>query len=467
MMNTFPSGIRMSFVMRSLALLLTVAAATLVYAQPRRLTVVRAHESEGRRLALVIGNSNYARLPLQNPLNDARAVAAELQSTGFEVTLETDLLRAQFLGAVGNFVQKVAPGDIVLFYYSGHGMAIDGINYLIPTELSARTEFEVKTNAIPLQMIREEIEKRRPQLRVLILDACRDNPFVFARSGAAGLARMSAAAGTIIAFAAEEGQTADDNKAESNGIFTKFLLEGLRTPGLKLRDLFDQVQRRVWDSTGGRQTPAIYSSVVPDFYFRAPLAEPAPPAPKPVPAPPPSAPVTDHRQETLTWEAVVIQNKRESYELYLNRYPNGLFSDIARERVKAMTQAAAPAPAPPAPVTAAAPKPAAELSITPEIPREYFRQFAQSRRLTMPPPSLRNATTSMTLVPWEHAAAFCEAVKGRLPSERELAAAPVPAGSTLFLWTSTEGVAFLSGQRKTFAKSGDAQVAFRCIIPTQ
>lgn len=452
---------------RLAALLLLITA--VAYPQPRRLTVVRSGDDSGRRLALVIGNSAYVRLPLQNPLNDARAVAAELTATGFEVSLETDLLRSQFLGAVSNFVQKIAPGDTALFYYSGHGMAIDGINYLIPTELSARTEFEVKANAIPLQMVREEIEKRRPHLRVLILDACRDNPFVFARSGAAGLARMAAGAGTIIAFAAEEGQTADDNKAESNGIFTKYLLEGLRTPGLKLRDLFDQVQRRVWDSTGGRQTPAIYSSVVPDFYFRPPVAAPAP-APAPAPAEPPKPAVvpTDHRQETLTWEAVVIQNKRESYELYLKRYPQGLFAEIARERVKAMT----PAPEAPKPVAVPPSKPATQptqpskLSLTPEIPRDYFRQFAQSRRLTLPPQPLRNATTSMTLVSWEHANAFCDAIKGRLPSELEIASAPIPWGG-LWVWTSTAGVAFQNGKTKTFPQNGDAQVAFRCVIPTQ
>ena len=462
----------MFLVMRLLAIIL-LCTTTLALAQPRRLTVVRSGDDSGRRLALVIGNSAYVRLPLQNPINDARAVAAELTATGFEVSLETDLLRSQFLGAISNFVQKIAPGDTALFYYSGHGMAIEGVNYLIPTELSARTEFEVKANAIPLQMVREEIEKRRPHLRVLILDACRDNPFVFARSGAAGLARMAAGAGTIIAFAAEEGQTADDNKAESNGIFTKFLLEGLRTPGLKLRDLFDQVQRRVWDSTGGRQTPAIYSSVVPDFYFRPPVAAPAPP-PEP---PKPVVIATDHRQETLTWEAVVIQNKRESYELYLNRYPQGLFSEIARERVKAMIPAPAPAPPKPIAPAPAQPKPTAalaeppkpapsQLSLTPEIPRDYFRQFAQSRRLTIPPQPLRNATTSMTLVPWDHANSFCAAIKGRLPSELEIAAAPIPTGG-LWLWTSTAGVAFQNGKTKSFPQNGDAQVAFRCVIPTQ
>jgi TPR repeat protein len=223
---------------------------------------------EGRRVALVIGNAAYQGQPaLKNPENDARDIGRVLEDKlkfQAEVVVNTDL---RSLGeSVDRFIGKLQPGDIGLFYFSGHGMQVGGENYLVPVNFNARYEADVKYEAYAASRVRDLMKERGARLSILILDACRDDPYRSLRSTAGGLAGMSGE-GAFIAFAADEGKTANDNPAERNGLFTKHLLEVVQKPGLELSEVFNQVRSRVYQESKGTQTPFSYSGVIGDFYF--------------------------------------------------------------------------------------------------------------------------------------------------------------------------------------------------------
>jgi uncharacterized caspase-like protein len=234
-------------------LILFCVIAALVHAQPRR--------------ALVIGNAGYANRPLANPINDARAIGEALTAAQFRVSLAVDTTREQLDREVRQFIDSVNTGDAVVVYYAGHGVQIEGENYLVPTDFDARDETEAKYAAYPLSAIVDRLEKRKPQLTILVLDACRNNPFVFSRTAAQGLAAVNSGAGTYIAFATAPGSVAADNPAERNGLFTKHLLAVFREPGVDIDTLFGRVRERVFRASGGRQIPWSSSSLIGRFYI--------------------------------------------------------------------------------------------------------------------------------------------------------------------------------------------------------
>ena len=166
-----------------------------------------------RKMALVIGNEAYPKGPLRNPVHDAHAIAQELRSLNFdEVTERQDLTLRQMRGEVDQFAAKLRPGDLALFYYAGHGVQANGLNYLIPTDYAGTSEADLPYEAYPAQQVRDKLEDRGARLRVMILDACRSNPFRSERDGVRGLAPMaSTAEGTYIAFATADNGVADDN----------------------------------------------------------------------------------------------------------------------------------------------------------------------------------------------------------------------------------------------------------------
>jgi formylglycine-generating enzyme required for sulfatase activity/uncharacterized caspase-like protein len=235
------------------------------FAQDRRVTPAL---QTPRRLALIVGNGAYPTSPLRNPVNDARALADTLRQSSFAVTVaeNTDLRKLD--QAVGTFASSLRAGDVALFYYSGHGMQLDGENYLVPVDFHADQESEVPYQAYSAGRVLERLQGSGAALSILILDACRDNPFRTTRSAAKGLAAMNTGKGSFIAFSTGPGQTASDNQRESNGLFTKYLLEALREPDLKLGDVFDRVRGRVYEASGGKQLPWTASSVIGTFVFR-------------------------------------------------------------------------------------------------------------------------------------------------------------------------------------------------------
>jgi formylglycine-generating enzyme required for sulfatase activity len=230
----------------------------------------------GRRVALLIGNKDYARRPLSNPVNDATDLAGALRALGFEVTLSTNLNRPGLDRAVREFAASVSPGDAALFFFSGHGMEVEGQNYLLPVDFDAQAEEEVKYQALPASLVQERLQGRGARVAILILDACRDNPYRSWRgSSGGGLAGMSGA-GVYVAFAAAPGHTADDNPGQRNGLFTKHLLAAVREPGLSIDEVFNRVREGVASESGGKQVPFSNSGLIGRFAFReAAVAAPA------------------------------------------------------------------------------------------------------------------------------------------------------------------------------------------------
>jgi uncharacterized caspase-like protein len=204
-----------------LVVLIALALASSLSAQDRPLQPIPGQGP--RRLALVVGNAAYpTRNQLHNPLNDAQAVQAALRELGFVVQLAANTALRGLRGAVDTFLNNVRRGDVALFYYSGHGVQVEGENYLVPIDFQAERESDVPYAAYPAGRALEGMQAAGSSLSILILDACRDNPFRATRASAKGLAEMRMGRGSFIAFATAPGSTASDNAGESNGLFTKY-----------------------------------------------------------------------------------------------------------------------------------------------------------------------------------------------------------------------------------------------------
>ena len=219
------------------------------------------------RIALVIGNSNYSITPLVNPVNDARAMSRVLMAAGFKVEKYEDLGQKAMKKAIANFGRKLPRYDIALFYYAGHGVQVKGRNYLIPVDVKIEYESDIEIETVDLAMVLSKMGKSKHQTNLVILDACRNNPFTSnVRSLSQGLAFTNAPSGTLIAYATAPGDTAADGDGD-NGVYTKFLIKHILTPGKKIEDMFKQVRVDVQKETQDLQTPWESSSLEGDFYF--------------------------------------------------------------------------------------------------------------------------------------------------------------------------------------------------------
>jgi TPR repeat protein len=229
------------------------------------------------RTALLIGNSNYAASPLVNPVNDARAMKKALTELGFQVSLLENASLKEMSIAVRQFGDKLrSGGGVGVFYYAGHGMQIKGRNYLIPVAAELMREDEVAYTAMEVGALLDKMESARNRINIVILDACRNNPFTRSgRSATQGLVQMDAPIGTYISFATAPGRIASDGfegSDDANGLFTRHLLGALRMPGLKVEDVFKQVRVKVMQESDGVQVPWDNSSLTGDFYFNPALA---------------------------------------------------------------------------------------------------------------------------------------------------------------------------------------------------
>jgi uncharacterized caspase-like protein len=234
---------------------------------------------QGRRLALVIGNDTYPATPLKNARNDARAMAQALTELGFGVTTLEDVTRARLVSGVAAFAGTLQSLDLALFFFAGHGKAVDNENFLLPTDVAGGSIEDVRLGGVAASEVERALRKAR--VRVLVLDACRTNAFGGTRAGDGGLAPMQAR-GTLVAFATRANETASDNAAGANGLFTTELVRVLREPDLALRDIFYRVRQRVDAASGGRQFPALYDELATDVVLRTstgnlPAESPTPP----------------------------------------------------------------------------------------------------------------------------------------------------------------------------------------------
>ena len=236
----------------------------------------------------MIGNADYKTAPLLNPVNDASDIAAVLQQLGFKTRLLVDANLKQMAEAIYQFSEDLSRGGTGLFYYAGHGIQVKGENFLIPVDASLRKEFAAQYEAVNLENVLEIMFEARNGVNLVILDACRNNPFVRqwgksrlrGRLMTRGLASVKASADMLIAYATEPGGVAIDGDGR-NGTYTKYLLRHLASPGLSLEQMFRQVRRGVIEETHGQQIPWESSSLTRGFYFVPPKKE------KPKPAAPP------------------------------------------------------------------------------------------------------------------------------------------------------------------------------------
>lgn len=273
------------------------------------------------RAALILGNNRYSFAPLANPANDAKAMSTRLKELGFDVTVQTDLQRTPMEAAIQTFCAKLASTKAVgLFYYAGHGLQVNWRNYLVPIDASFAKGTDVAQQAVDLNVLLQGLAKAANPMNVVILDACRDNPFGGEAKTGKGLSQIDAPLGTLLAYATAPGNVAQDGNG-SNGLYTENLLRELNVPEAKIEDVFKRVRLNVRRSSQGQQVPWESTSLEEDFYFLPPanirkLSE-------------------KEKEEFFREEKAIFEQASETktvagFETYLKRYPSGNFSELAQ-----------------------------------------------------------------------------------------------------------------------------------------
>lgn len=286
------------------------------------------------KIALVLGNSKYANLPvLLNPANDANLLSENLQKLGFTVTSLTDQSQSQMKSAIARFTQSVtiAGSDtIALLYYAGHGLQIDGTNYLIPVDANVSTAGDVVLGAVSANDLLKTLELAGAKVNVLVLDACRNNPFKSTSRGfSRGLARVEAPPGSIVAYATAPGQVAADGDG-NNSPYAEALSRNLVSPGMALESVFRQVRIEVSEKTGGAQVPWEETSLTQEVVLagKAATAEPV------------VAPVEPTAQSARAYQLAVGTNTVEAYDRFLSTFPNGKEAALALRNIEMLNDEA-------------------------------------------------------------------------------------------------------------------------------
>ena len=318
-------------------------------------SVLAVPASAGQRVALVIGNASYAHAPsLANPLNDATDIGAALERLDFAVTRLPNASRAELWDGLQKFSLAASASEMAVVFYAGHGIEVDKRNFLIPVDARLLSDADVEFEAVPLDLLSRSVERAKG-LRLIILDACRDNPFAvqMQRSGATrsigrGLGGVEPSGETLVAYAAKEGTVAADGDGR-NSPYTTALLAHLEKPGLELGLMFRKVRDAVLAATGGRQEPFVYGSLSSQGAYLAALPEPEPtPAPQTVTVnggedsktPDPNKAVERRiaaEKELLFWESVKDSTHAADFEAYLEQFPGGTYEALARNRLARLT----------------------------------------------------------------------------------------------------------------------------------
>jgi len=243
-------------------------------------SVKRNQQAQERRLALVIGNSAYKSAPLRNPANDAQDMATTLKELGFDVILKTNANKRTMLEAINQFGKSLRNAAVGLFFYAGHGMQVNRLNYLIPIGAYVTDETDIEIEGVDARRILGRMETAANDVNIIFLDACRDNPFQRSfRSTSRGLVKMDAPKGTFIAYATSPGDVAEDG-LERNSPFTKHVLRNITVPDIPIEKMMKKVRRGVLFETNDKQMPWQASSLTGDFYFASPTSD-MPPEPQP------------------------------------------------------------------------------------------------------------------------------------------------------------------------------------------
>lgn len=292
------------------------------------------------RLALVIGNSAYATNVLANPKNDAELIARALKLVGFDVVKLIDADQAAMKRAVLDFGRRLRSSDGVgLFYYAGHGVQVEGENFLIPVGADIKDAEEVALAGVSLGELLKTMERASSRLNIAILDACRDNPFQSStRSATRGLAPVRAPAGTLIAYATGPGEVAQDG-AGANSPYTSALAAEIPSIGIALEEVFRRTRRKVLEVTANRQTPWEHSSLTGEFFFRPKSAEPEASL-----RPGEGAYGMTHARlsEIRDWEQIKDTTDIAVLRAHAQRYPDGLLRELAQLRISRLESPPSP-----------------------------------------------------------------------------------------------------------------------------
>ena len=299
-----------------------------------------------RRVAFVVGNGAYRNVAaLPNPAIDARAMANLLRSVGFDVVEGTDLTRDQMTARLLEFGGKSQGADLAVFFYAGHGLAVDGSNYLLPVDADIKSEMDVKLgNAINIDLTLDQTVSDA-KVKLVFLDACRDNPFAGKIRSAArtrsvnvqsGLADMKSSEGTLIAFATGPGRTALDGEQGSHSPFTQALIANIAKPGVEIQQAMTQVRAQVSEQTNKAQLPWGHTDLIGAVYLN-PVEAPAETSARAAPAEPGAAIGVMSEVELEFWRSIKGSRDPEEFKAYLNSYPNGQFKTLAQSRLASLS----------------------------------------------------------------------------------------------------------------------------------
>lgn len=283
------------------------------------------------RIALVIGNAKYKDAPLKNPINDAQSIANELQKVGFKVTTQLDTNRKVLVDAIEKFSAELAKSrGVGMFYYAGHGAQLGWRNYLIPVDAEIDKLEDMKTKTVDLSSLLGGISKASNPMNVIILDACRDNPFgTRVPTEQKGLSQFDAPPGSLIAYATAPGNTAADGNG-SNGLFTENLLREIRVPNAKIEDVLKRVRLGVRRASQGAQIPWETTSLEEDFYFLPPAS---------IKKKSEAELDRQYAEQKKEWDRIKDSKNVDDFYAFLNKYPSGFITEQATYQVEQLQKA--------------------------------------------------------------------------------------------------------------------------------
>lgn len=292
------------------------------------------------RVALLIANQNYTDARLYKPLQDVKLIENSLKKLGFSVRVVSDADQKQMQRALRDFGDNAKGAEVAFFYYSGHGLQSNGENYLVPLYASIQKESDIGIEAVATNGLLRQLEEARPKVAVVVLDACRDNPWLTSRGGK-GLGRMDSPAGTLVAFATSPNKTAADE-----GLYAQYLAQYLLEPNVELRKVFDKVGGQIDKATQGKQRPRKDDGLYEDVYLNG---KPSPQVLERVVEKPVERIVERERvvvqenpqaAEIAYWNSIKNSSNSSSYQAYLSKYPNGLFVELAQAKLQPKVEVA-------------------------------------------------------------------------------------------------------------------------------
>jgi hypothetical protein len=416
------------------------------------------------RHALVIGNNAYPGNELRSAVNDARDVAAALKQSGFEILLRENATRDGMFQAIQEFGGKLRDGDVALFYFAGHAIQVRDRNYLIPVDAKVKQEDDVTFYSLDVAEVLQRMDRARTRANLLILDACRDNPFSSTvRFSSVGLAQMSAPPGTLIAYATAPGQVAREGTGR-NGVFTKHLLRHMSTANQPVELTLKRVREGVLADTKGQQVPWDSSSLRGDIVFAGEAAQPG------VTVAAVSSPSVDTRMnvERTFWESIKDSRDPKEFDAYIQQFPDGVFAMLARGRLQQLQNAeaaanrtpgpaGAPATAAPGLAAAAAPVGSVAPAPAPSAPLPATASAASA-----PPPAAAAPAVSATAVSATAGTSTGSAAPGATAPPPAPAAAP-PAAPQPALALAAGGVRSVGGPAAAAAQTIPAAPAAQAI----